>query len=99
MSFGFDRSDKGVKCLKDILRDGLKGTVIFAATSNPGRHGNVTWLGRSYPEAIGIHSSNDYGTKISEFTPKHIQLNNNFMVVGEDQADLANAQRWRVSYR
>jgi hypothetical protein len=83
MSFGFDRAEGEVQCLKDILQDGLESTVIFAATSNEGNHERAAWPGRSYPEAIGIHSSNDHGTKTSAFTPERIPLNENFMVVGE----------------
>lgn len=57
--------------------------MIFAAASNSGNHEQVAWPSRDPERAICVHSSNDFGTRCSEFTPKAHPDIINFMAVGE----------------
>ncbi|KAL7931977.1 peptidase S8/S53 domain-containing protein [Trichoderma chlorosporum] len=81
MSFGYKHWDPKLDQALKKARD--HGIVIFAAASNFGNHEQVAWPARDPDRAICIHSSTDFGTDSSEFTPKAHPDTTNFMVVGE----------------
>lgn len=82
MSFGYKHWDLKLDQALKKARD--HGIVVFAAASNFGNHEQVAWPARDADRAICIHSSIDYGTDSSGFTPKAHPDITNFMVVGEE---------------
>lgn len=82
MSFGYKTWDPQLDVALKKARD--RGIIIFAAASNMGNHDQVAWPARDPERAICVHSSIDFGTVSSKFTPKAHPKTINFMVVGED---------------
>ncbi|UKZ68495.1 uncharacterized protein TrAtP1_009527 [Trichoderma atroviride] len=82
MSFGYKHWDQRLDQALKKARD--HGIVIFAAASNFGNHEQVSWPARDSERTICVHSSIDFGTDSSKFTPKAHPDTVNFMVVGEE---------------
>ncbi|KAL7895092.1 peptidase S8/S53 domain-containing protein [Trichoderma sp. TUCIM 5745] len=82
MSFGYKHWDQKLDQALKKARD--HGIIIFAAASNFGNHEQVSWPARDSDRTICVHSSIDFGTGSSEFTPKAHPDTTNFMVVGEE---------------
>jgi subtilisin family serine protease len=81
MSFGFTSCVEEVRV---VLKKAQENRIlIFAAMSNHGIYKDAAWPARTAEDAIGIHSCNELGKTSSDFTPRHVTDNRNFMVVGE----------------
>lgn len=81
LSFGFARPDREVNDALRLARD--RGILIFSAMANHGIYKKAAWPARESNAVIGIHSCVDMGKTSSEFTPRLVQRNSNFMVIGE----------------
>lgn len=81
MSFGFDNYDL---ILDEALRQARSQNIlIFAAMANEDIYKKAAWPARESEDAIGIHSCAEMGKTSSPFTPKPVERNPNFMVLGE----------------
>ncbi|RFU23755.1 hypothetical protein B7463_g12582, partial [Scytalidium lignicola] len=71
--------------VEKVLKKARENSIaVFAAASNSGNHGPAAWPARDFERAICVHSSNDYGTKSSDFTPEAYSETINFMAIGEN---------------
>jgi hypothetical protein len=81
LSLGFDGYHSAVDSALKAAKK--KRILIFAAMANGGVHEQAAWPAKESNLAIGVHSCKDLGATRSEFTPKPVMTNYNFMVIGE----------------